>query len=274
MHGCYTVAHLCKISVAYVSLAVVTCKNVLTATEKGSGQMARILIVEDDPIIRQTVEYALRRAGFETLSSGDGLEGLEMALRERPDLILLDLMLPGIDGYRFAEEVRRTAGDLPIIMVTALDTERDAVRGLDAGADDYIGKPFSMEELLARVRANLRRARTRTVVESDEVIEAGDLVIEPGQLRATVAGELATIRLKEFQLLVTLARNNGLLMTRQRLANEVWGYDHMPSSRTIDVHIRRLRQAVEDRSAYIYIHTVHGAGYRFEAQPKDGGLSS
>jgi DNA-binding response OmpR family regulator len=235
--------------------------------------MSRILVVEDDPIIRQTVEYALRRAGFETSSSADGLEGLELAMRDDPDLILLDLMLPGLDGYRFAEEVRRTSSDVAIIMVTALDGERDAIRGLDAGADDYIGKPFSMEELLARVRANLRRARTRVVVASDEVIETGDLIIEPGQLRVTVAGEPATLRLKEFQLLVTLARNDGLLMTPQRLANEEWGYDHLPSSRTIDVHIRRLRQAIEERSAFTYVHTVHGAGYRFDVRPKGADIS-
>lgn len=233
--------------------------------------MANILIVEDDPIIRQTVEYALKRAGFLTSSSADGLEGLNMALESRPDLILLDLMLPGIDGYRFAEEVRRVNEDVAIIMVTALDGERDRVRGLDAGADDYIGKPFSMEELLARVRANLRRVRTRAVIDSAEVIEVGDLVIEPGQLRVVVAGKPATLRLKEFQLLVALARNAGLLMSRQKLANEVWGYDHLTSSRTIDVHIRRLRQAVEDPSDYVYIHTVHGAGYRFEPQLKAGG---
>ncbi len=235
---------------------------------EGVTRVSRILIVEDDPIIRQTEEYALRRAGFEVSSSADGLEGLEKALRDKPDLIVLDLMLPGIDGYRFAEEVRRTSADVAIIMVTALDTERDAVRGLDAGADDYIGKPFSMEELLARVRANLRRVRARAVVDSNEVIEVGDLVIEPAELRASVAGQPAALRLKEFQLLVALARNAGSLMSRQRLAHEVWGYDHLPSSRTIDVHIRRVRQAVEEPSAYNYIQTVHGAGYRFDPRPK------
>ncbi len=231
--------------------------------------MSRILVVEDDPIIRQTEEYALRRAGFEVSSSADGLEGLEMALADKPDLIVLDLMLPGIDGYRFAEEVRRANAEVAIVMVTALDTERDAVRGLDAGADDYIGKPFSMEELLARVRANLRRVRARAVVESDEAIEVGDLAIQPGELRVSVGGAPATLRLKELQLLVALARNPGSLMSRQRLAQQVWGYDHLPSSRTIDVHIRRVRQAIEEPSAYTYIHTVHGAGYRFEPILKD-----
>ncbi|MDO9556292.1 MAG: response regulator transcription factor [Coriobacteriia bacterium] len=229
--------------------------------------MARILVVEDDPIIRQTVDYALRRAGFETLTTGDGIEGLTMAEQESPDLVLLDLMLPGVDGYTFAERLRGTDAEVAIVMVTALDQERDKVRGLDAGADDYITKPFSMEELLARVRANLRRVRERHILQQEDVIEAGDLRIEVGQFRLWVAGQQVKLRLKEFQLLVALAANPGLLMSRQRLASEVWGYDFLPSSRTIDVHIRRLRQALEEYSAYDYIQTVHGIGYRFEIMP-------
>lgn len=236
--------------------------------------MSKILIVEDDPIIRQTVDYALRRAGFDTLTSAEGPEGLQIALTQMPDLILLDLMLPGIDGYQFAEQLRRKDKDVAIIMVTALDQERDKVRGLDAGADDYITKPFSMEEMLARVRANLRRVRERQILAEETIIETGDLVIEPGQVRATVRGVPARLRLKEFQLLVALASHPGLLMSRQRLASEVWGYDFLPSSRTIDVHIRRLRQAVEEPSAFMYVHTVHGVGYRFEPVLKDGGSPS
>jgi DNA-binding response OmpR family regulator len=230
--------------------------------------MASILVVEDDPIIRQTVEYALRRAGFETQSSADGREALGLARATHPDLILLDLMLPGMDGYAFAEELRSTDRETAIIMVTALDQERDKVRGLDAGADDYITKPFSMEELLARVRANLRRVRERDILFNDTRIETGDLVIEPSELRVSVAGQPARLRLKEFQLLVALATHPGALRTRQHLAQEVWGYDFLPSSRTIDVHIRRLRQAIEDPSEYYYVHTVHGMGYRFDPIPK------
>ena len=232
--------------------------------------MADILVVEDDPIIRRTVDYALRRAGFSTRTSGDGVEALLMAQNEPPDLILLDLMLPGIDGFEFAERIRRTDPEVAIVMVTALSQASDTVRGLDAGADDYITKPFSTEELLARVRANLRRVRQRAVLEAEDTIEIGDLVIEPSQLRVQVAGAAVHLRLKEFQLLLALAREPGRLMTRQKLAQEVWGYDHLASSRTIDVHIRRLRQAVEDTSAFDYIQTVHGAGYRFEAHPKAG----
>ncbi len=232
--------------------------------------MSNILVVEDDPIIRQTVDYALRRAGFTTRASDNGNEALQMARSEPPDLILLDLMLPGIDGFEFAERMRQLDPDVAIVMVTALSEERDKVRGLDAGADDYITKPFSIEELLARVRANLRRVRERAVLETEEVITVGDLVIEPSQLRATVDGKPARLRLKEFQLLVALAREPGRLMTRQKLAQTVWGYDHLTSSRTIDVHIRRLRQAIEDPSGYTYIHTVHGVGYRFDAKAKGG----
>jgi DNA-binding response OmpR family regulator len=230
--------------------------------------VAEILIVEDDPIIRQTVDYALRRAGFDTRSSGNGLEALEMARAAPPDLILLDLMLPGLDGFSFAEQIRATDRDVAIVMVTALAEARDKVRGLDAGADDYITKPFSMDELLARVRANLRRVRERAVLASDEPIEIGDLLIEPSQLRVRVAGATVRLRLKEFQLLVTLARQPGRLLSREKLAQEVWGYEHLTSSRTIDVHIRRVRQAIEEASSYTYIQTVHGVGYRFEPREK------
>ena len=230
--------------------------------------MASILVVEDDPIIRQTVEYALKRAGFGVTAIGDGAVALDTAARVSPDLVLLDLMLPGIDGYQIAERLRADDKETAIIMVTALDTERDKVRGLDAGADDYITKPFSMEELLARVRANLRRVRAKETLSDERTIEVGDLVIEPKSFRLSVAGKPVRLRLKEFQLLVALAEHQGQLATRQLLADEVWGYEHLPSSRTIDVHIRRLRQAIEDPSQFVYIHTVHGMGYRFEPLAK------
>ena len=230
--------------------------------------MARILVVEDDPIIRQTVDYALRRAGFDTDVSDNGARGLDLARASHPDLILLDLMLPGLDGFSFAEQVRSTDPDVAIIMVTALDQPRDMVRGLDAGADDYITKPFSMEELLARVRANLRRVRERTALATDEPIDIGDVVIEPSEFRVSVKGRPVRLRLKEFQLLLALASAPGTRMTRQRLAERVWGYEFMPSSRTIDVHIRRVRQAVEGPSDFCYIQTVHGLGYRFDPVTK------
>ena len=232
--------------------------------------MANILIVEDDPIIRQTVEYALKRAGFTVAAVAEGDVALEAAERFRPDLVLLDIMLPGIDGYEVAERLRADDKETAIIMVTALDTERDKVRGLDAEADDYITKPFSIEELLARVRANLRRVRAKETLADERVIEVGDLTIEPKSFRVLVAGKPVRLRLKEFQLLVALAERHGQLATRNFLAEEVWGYEHLASSRTIDVHIRRLRQAIEEPSAYLYVHTVHGMGYRFEPLAKSG----
>jgi DNA-binding response OmpR family regulator len=230
--------------------------------------MSSILVVEDDPIIRQTMEYALKRAGFDVSTAADGPDALKAAEAFAPDLVLLDLMLPGVDGYQVAERLRAAGKEMAIIMVTALDQERDKVRGLDAGADDYMTKPFSMEELLARVRANMRRVRARGTLSDDAPIEKGDLVIEPSSFKALVNGTPVSLRLKEFQLLLTLARNDGRLCTRQMLAEEVWGYEHLTSSRTIDVHIRRVRQAVEEPSAFTFIHTVHGMGYRFEATPK------
>ncbi len=230
--------------------------------------MSTILIVEDDPIIRQTVEYALKRAGFTTHSTGDGAQALDLAEKTSPDLILLDLMLPGMDGYQIAERLRATDKETGIIMVTALDTDHDKVRGLDAGADDYLTKPFSMEELLARVRANLRRVRSRGTLNDEKAVELGDLIIEPKSFRASVAGLPTKLRLKEFQLLHAMAKREGQLCTREILAEEVWGYEHLASSRTIDVHIRRLRQAIEEPSAYTFIQTVHGMGYRFEPHLK------
>lgn len=235
--------------------------------------MASILVVEDDPIIRQTVGYSLKRAGFSVKSVADGAAALVAAQEFRPDLVLLDLMLPGMDGYEVAQRLRESDKETAIIMLTALDTERDKVRGLDAGADDYVTKPFSLDELLARVRANLRRVRVREALSSPQPIEVGDLVIDPASFRASVKGEGVVLRLKEFQLLLALAERPGQLATRQFLAEAVWGYEHLPSSRTIDVHIRRVRQAVEEPSDYLYIHTVHGMGYRFEVVPKSEALA-
>ena len=245
--------------------------------------MPRILIVEDDPVIRQTIDYALRRAGFDTLVSDNGSRGLQTARDECPDLILLDIMLPGLDGFSFTERLRRSDVGVAIIIVSALDQSSDLVRGLDAGADDYIIKPFSVNALLARVRANLRRATKRRVLVDARPIEVADVIIEPDQFRVSVKGEPVRLRPKEFQVLVALASQPGALLTRKRLAEQVWGYEFMPSSRTIDVHIRRVRKAVEDPSDYVLIHTVHGLGYRLEPEPKgeaadlptgDGGASA
>jgi DNA-binding response OmpR family regulator len=262
---------MCETFVKRLQLGKEPCNACVALGRPEQGDvMSTILVVEDDPIIRQTVEYALKRAGFSTSSTGDGSAALALAEKTAPDLVLLDLMLPGMDGYQIAERLRQTDKEVAIVMVTALDADRDKVRGLDAGADDYITKPFSMEELLARVRANLRRVRAKEALADERTIEVGDLVIDPKSFRASVAGTPAKLRLKEFQLLHAMAKREGQLCTREMLAEEVWGYEHMTTSRTIDVHVRRLRQAIEEPSQYVYVHTVHGMGYRFEAVAKDG----
>ena len=232
--------------------------------------MAHILVVEDDPVIRRTVEYTLRRAGFETSSSDDGAKALETARREHPDLVLLDVMLPGLDGFEFAERAprdrqgrrdhdgdgaRSASGPREGSRPRSGRLHHEAVRyGGAAGAGP--GQPA------AGAGADARWLRTRP-------IELGDVRIEPSQFRVTVKGSRSALRLKEFQLLLALASRPGALMTRQRLAEEVWGYELMPSSRTIDVHVARVRQAVGG-TVRLPIHP-HGPRTRVQAgaQTKD-----
>lgn len=229
--------------------------------------MATILLIEDDPTIRLTMEFALTRAGYAVSSCADGAEGLAHALEFQPDLILLDIMLPGMNGFDVAATLRRTDQDTPIIMLTALESDADKVRGLDAGADDYMTKPFSSEVLLARIRANMRRAQAHHP-QVHGTMEFGDLTIDTDDARVRVKGQPAELRSKEYALLVALASRSGALCRREWLAQEVWQEDHLATSRTIDVHIRRIRQAIENPSDYTYIHTVHGMGYRFETKRK------
>jgi DNA-binding response OmpR family regulator len=225
--------------------------------------VTNILVVDDEPQIRRVMRATLTGLGYYVADARSGEEALEKLATERFDLVLLDMNMPGMGGLDACREIR-ARWDVAVIVLTVRNAEKDKVQALDAGADDYITKPFSMEELLARVRANLRRVRTRETLADERVIEIGDLLIEPKSFRVSVAGERVRLRLKEFQLLVALAERPGELATRQILADEVWGYEHLPSSRTIDVHIRRLRQAVEEVSDFVFIHTIHGMGYRFE----------
>lgn len=225
--------------------------------------MSRILIVEDDFTIRNSVEFALRRSGFEVLSLDNGTVALESITSFNPDLVILDIMLPGQTGLEITEALRATDTETAIIMMSALGQDSDKIAGLAIGADDYVTKPFSLDELVARVQANLRRVRAKSLIAKEEVLTIGDLEINPKAFTASVKGQRVELRTKEFQLLWALAKNSGDLSSREMLAEEVWGYEHLASSRTIDVHIRRLRQVVEDPSDYIYIQTVHGMGYRF-----------
>jgi len=227
---------------------------------------ADILIVEDDEVITSTLAYNLSRHGFGVKSATTGAEALRLARKMRPDLILLDVMLPGESGIEVCERIRERDQGVMIVMVTARDAEEDKVRGFEAGADDYVTKPFSMKELVARINANLKRSETG---QRGKVLEAGDLQLDTKNYTARVAGEQLDLRLKEFELLAALASAPGELKSREELAKEVWGHAGVGSSRTIDVHIRRIRAALEERSSYQYIHTARGLGYRFEVKPKD-----
>lgn len=223
--------------------------------------MQQILLVEDDKTIRLTLEFALTREGYAVSSAADGAEGLEAARTTDPDLILLDLMLPHVSGTEIARSLRASGCDTPIIMLTALDTEADKVAGLDAGADDYVTKPFSTAELLARVRAQLRR--THHEPQLTETIVAGPLTIDPVAMRVEIDGEPVRLRAKEYRLLSVLAARRGALCTRQYLTQEVWNEVFLPTSRTLDTHIRRLRKAIQV-DGWSFISTEHGMGYRFE----------
>ena len=224
--------------------------------------MSSILLIEDDKTIRLALGFTLTNAGYELTVATDGAEGLEVARTANPDLILLDVMLPKLSGLEVARLLRNDGNKVPIIMLTALDQETDKVAGLDAGADDYVTKPFSTAELLARIRANMRRQR-RANDDRPAQIDAGALHMDLDASRVLVAGSPVKLRKKEYQLLFALASRPGVLCTRQWLSREIWGEMFLPTSRTIDTHVKRLRKAI-DRDGWTYIHTEHGMGYRFE----------
>jgi DNA-binding response OmpR family regulator len=230
---------------------------------------AEILLVEDDAVILNTLAYNLSRQGFGVQKAVSGAEALKLARQFRPDLILLDLMLPGESGVRVCEKIRAEDQEVVIIMVTAKDREEDKVSGFEVGADDYVTKPFGMNELVARINANLKRS-TASLGSRGRILEAGDLWLDTKNFTARVKGEPLNLRLKEFELLAALASQPGELRSREELAKVVWGHAGVSSSRTIDVHIRRIRASLS-ASDHEYIHTARGLGYRFEAQPKGTG---
>jgi DNA-binding response OmpR family regulator len=237
--------------------------RIVLGRESTPGTSPEILIVEDDAVILNTLAYNLSRQGFVAHEASDGVEALKLTRQLRPDLILLDLMLPGEDGIRVCEKIRRDDSNVVVIMVTAKDAERDKVRGLEAGADDYVTKPFGMDELVARINANLKRSEISPGVRG-KIIEVGDLWLDTKNFTARIRGEPLSLRLKEFEMLRVLASQPGELKSREDLAKEVWGHAAVGASRTIDVHIRRLRASLEGKSDYEYIQTVRGLGYRFE----------
>ncbi|MBO2712741.1 DNA-binding response regulator [Lactiplantibacillus plantarum] len=227
--------------------------------------MKKILVVDDEKPISDIMKFNLTKEGYEVHVAADGEEALQKVDEVHPDLILLDLMLPKMDGLEVARQVRKNY-DMPIIMVTAKDSELDKVLGLELGADDYVTKPFSNRELVARVKANLRRQGTSSAqpaeVEENSDIEIGDLVIHPEAYMVSKRGENIELTHREFELLHYLAQHIGQVMTREHLLQTVWGYDYFGDVRTVDVTVRRLREKVEDNPSHPkWLVTRRGVGY-------------
>ncbi len=226
----------------------------------------KILVVEDEPALQETLAYNLTSQGYQVESAHDGKEGIEAARRLQPDLIILDIMLPILDGFEVCRILRQEM-DVPILMLTARDDEIDRVIGLEMGADDYITKPFSMRELMARVKANLRRTRldrsdNRT---NEDRLQFLNLVLDLSRHEVTLNGAILSLKPKEYELLLYLARHRGQVLTREVILEEVWGWNFGGGSRTVDVHVRWLREKIEeDPEQPKRIVTVRGAGYRFE----------
>jgi DNA-binding response OmpR family regulator len=226
--------------------------------------MSTILLVEDDPILSETLRYNLEREGYAVINAPDGVVGLERARRDQPDMVILDVMLPRLDGFSVCRILRQES-EVPILILTARQDEIDRIAGLELGADDYVAKPFSLGELLARVRAIMRRS-DRRINALREVLDAGAIRLDTGSRRAWRDDVELNLSQKEFDLLACLMRNRGIALSRDVLLERVWGYDFLGDSRTVDVHIRWLREKVEpDPGKPTYIQTVRGIGYRFEA---------
>jgi DNA-binding response OmpR family regulator len=224
----------------------------------------KILIVEDEPTLLATLRYNLEREGYRVVTAADGEAGLAAARAEHPNLVVLDVMLPSMDGFEVCRVLRRETAT-PILMLTAKTEEVDKVVGLELGADDYVTKPFSMRELLARVRALMRRAEIAAPTDEAEVIVSQDLQVDLRKRQAQRAGRALSLKPKELDLLVYLLRNKGRAFTRDQLLNNVWGYDFAGDSRTVDVHVRWLRQKIEEEpSKPTRLITVRGTGYRFD----------
>ena len=224
----------------------------------------RILVVDDEPSVRDLLAYNLRKAQYDVLLAADGRSALRLARDEKPDLILLDLMLPQIDGLDVCRELRRE-GSVPIIMLTALGEETDRVVGLEVGADDYLTKPFSMRELMARIKAVLRRARPEDGAPAGEPIlrGPGDLALDVERRQVTIAGQPVTLTRLEFDLLHCLLENAGRVLSRERLLEQAWGYDFAGDTRAVDSAVKRLRAALRRAAPEAdAVESVRGVGYR------------
>lgn len=228
-------------------------------------QNPTILVVEDEAAIREMLNFSLGRAGFAVQEAADARQAQDMITQDVPDLVLLDWMLPGTSGVDLAKKLRQATRtrEIPIIMLTARGEEDSKIKGLEAGADDYVSKPFSIQELIARIRAVLRRSHSQT---ADDVIKLGDLALDTTSHRVTVNGKLLELGPTEFRLLHFFMSHAERVFSRSQLLDQVWGNDVYIEERTVDVHIRRLRRALEVFDCDRYIQTVRGAGYRFSEQ--------
>jgi DNA-binding response OmpR family regulator len=225
--------------------------------------VSRILVVDDEPNLRHTLTYTLQQEGFETIAASDGEQGLALARSLAPDLVILDVMLPKMDGFEVCRRLRRESA-VPVLMLTARDAEIDKVVGLEIGADDYLAKPFSMRELVARIKAMLRRAAKTPEALAGAPLELAGLTVDPPRHRVTVDGAEVTLKPKEFDLLSYLARHPGQVFSREQLLAAVWGMDYAGDSRTVDTHVKTLRDKLGDRAdAPRWIETLRGVGYRF-----------
>jgi two-component system response regulator RegX3 len=224
---------------------------------------ATILVVEDEATLADTVRYNLEREGYRVAVASDGRGALERFRAETPSLVILDLMLPEISGLDVCRQIRQVS-QVPIVMLTAKDSEADKVTGLELGADDYVTKPFSVRELVSRVRANLRRAGMPPVADGEDLLTAGPVRMDVPRHEVQVGGTVVAFTPKEFELLETLIRRKGRLLTRDRLIADVWGADYFGDTKTLDVHVKRIRQKVErDPHRPEHLVTVRGLGYRF-----------
>ena len=223
----------------------------------------RILLVEDEPSLVETVRYALEREGFGVIVARDGQEALDRFAAEPPDLVILDLMLPVVSGLDVCRRIRETSM-VPIVIVTAKDAEADKVAGLELGADDYVTKPFSVRELVSRVRANLRRSQMTVPDAAGVVLTGGPIRLDAARHVVTVRGDPVAFPPKEFELLESFLRSPGKLLTRERLIQRIWGGDYVGDTKTLDVHVKRLRQKIErDPHEPEHLLTVRGLGYKF-----------
>ncbi len=227
--------------------------------------LKRILIVDDEEHILELIKFNLEKNGYEVFVSDNGEGCIQFLKNNRVDLVVLDLMLPGMDGLEVCKEIRRIESlqKLPIIMLTARSEETDRILGLELGADDYLAKPFSVRELIARIKAVLRRSEDRQPVRSG-LLKVKDLIMDTEKHEVTLGDQTIELTLKEFELLKILIENRGKVLSRNLLLDEVWGYDYFGETRTVDVHIRHLRKKIGDDETGDYIETIRGVGYKMK----------